>query len=614
MIAAATLVSLVVCPAAARAQGAQTIALFETQCSACHTAAAGAGRAPTREALRQRTPESIFAALTTGTMAEQAKGLSDEQKRALAEMLSGRPVGAAASGDASVMPNRCEAAPLGNPLKGPRWNGWGADLANTRFQPASSAGLNADQVPDLTLKWAFGFPGGSSAYGQPTVAAGRVYVGADTGFVYALDATTGCVHWSFRAQAGVRTAISIGALRATTPPRYALYFGDVKANVYAIDADTGREIWTKRADTHQLARITGAPALAAGRLYVPVASMEELAGGNPVYECCTFRGSVVAYDATSGRQIWKRYTIAQPPAPTKKTSRGTQLWAPAGAAVWSAPTIDAKRGRLYIATGDAYTAPAATTSDAVMALNLADGRVVWSKQLTANDAFVWPCESANFSETCPPQPGPDFDFGNSPILRARPAGAGDLLVIGQKSGAAWGLDPEKQGAIVWQHKVGKGSWDGGLVWGAAADTRHAYFANVDAYFGAAEAGGLAALKLENGERVWFTRPPAMTCGEGAGAKPCVQGQSAAITAIPGVVFSGTTTGVMRAYRTADGSIIWEYATARPFATVNGVTAKGGAIDGPGPTVAGGMVFFNSGYSTLGTREPGNVLLAFGVEQ
>lgn len=612
IIAVARVATLALAPIQLVAQGPPTVALFDTHCSACHKSAAGASRAPTREAISQRTPEAILAALTTGTMVQQAKDLGDDQKRALAEMLGGRPIGAAASGDASAMPNRCERTPLGNPLEGPRWTGWGANLANTRFQPAAAAGLKADEILNLKLKWAFGFAGGTSAYGQPTVAGKRVYVGADTAFVYSLDAETGCVHWSFQAQAGVRTAISIGVVRQSTPARYALYFGDVKANVYAVDAETGVLLWTKRADAHPLARITGAPALAGGRLYVPVASMEELAGGNPMYECCTFRGSVVAYDASTGRQIWKRYTIDVAPSPTKKTSRGTQLWAPAGAAVWSAPTIDLERGRLYIATGDAYTAPAASTSDAVMALELSTGRVVWTRQLTANDAFVWPCESTSFSETCPPQPGPDFDFGSSPILHTR-RGAVDLILVGQKSGAAWALDPDRQGATVWQHKVGKGSWDGGLVWGSATDGTHAYFPNVDAYFGAAEAGGLAALAVATGAQEWFTKPPAVMCGEGADAKPCIQGQSAAVTAIPGVVFSGTTTGVMRAYRTSDGAIIWEYDTAKPFATVNGVEARGGAIDGPGPTVAGGMLFFNSGYSTLGAHVPGNVLLAFGLE-
>src|SRR5262245_10576467 len=599
-------------PSSAGAQVPQAYQLFVGRCASCHAAAAGKStRAPNRRDLGRRTPEAILDALTTGSMAVHARGLNDPQKRDLAVMLAGKPFGAAKSGDAAAMPNRCSGdAAFVNPLDGPQWNGWGADVENSRAQRAASAALPADAVPQLTLKWAFGFPGGQSAYGQPTVVGNRVFIGSDIGFVYSLDSATGCVHWSFQAQAGVRTAISVGRIGAGDSARSAAYFGDLKANAYAIDAATGRLIWMRAADEHALARITGAPTLWDGRAYVPVASMEELVGGHPNYECCTFRGSLVAFDAADGKVLWKRTTIAQPLGRTGKTSIGTQLWGPAGAAVWSAPTIDTRRGLVYIATGDAYTAPAAPESDAVIALDLGTGRVIWTKQLTADDAFVWPCERENFSETCPPRPGPDFDFGMSPMLRH--AKGRDLIVIGQKSGAAWALDPDHRGAIVWHRRVGKGSWDGGLMWGGAADDERAYFPNVDSYYGPDASGGLAALDLATGEQAWFTRPPARSCG--ADAPRCSQPQSAAVTVIPGVVFSGTINGVIRAYRTTDGSIIWEYDTAKPFTTVNGVEAHGGSLDGPGPIVVSGTLFLNSGYAAVGGRTPGNVLLAFTVSE
>jgi len=598
----------------AAAQGARGIAVFEEHCAVCHAAPAADSRAPNRDALRERTPESILEAMTSGAMVEQARSLSVEQRRQVAEYIAGRPLGASASGDASAMPNRCGAQsgerPLGDPTKGPMWNGWGVDLGNSRFQPAAAAGLTAGQVPKLKLKWAFGFPNASSMYGQPSIAGGRVYVGADTGFVYSLDAKTGCVYWSFQAAGGVRTAPSIGLNKNG----YAVYFGDVKANVYAVDAQTGKQIWTQRADTHPIARITGAPALAEGVLYVPVASLEELAGGNPAYECCTFRGSMVAYDAASGRQIWKTYTIPQEPKRLKKTSRGTQLWGPAGAAIWSAPSIDLKRGLLYAATGDGYTAPAAPTSDAVMAFDLKNGRVIWSKQLTENDSFVvGNCSNTSNtrSETCPPDQGPDFDFGNSPILRTLPDGH-DIIVVGQKSGIGWALDPAKQGTVLWQDRIGKGSALGGIEWGSATDGKLVYFPNADASWGAEQAGGLAAVMIQNGERVWFTRPPPIPC-KSARDPNCIQAQSAAITVIPGVVFSASSNGIMRAYASGDGKIIWEYNAAHEYSTVNGVAAKGGGINGPGPAVAGGMLFMSSGYAALGGGSPGNVLLAFGIE-
>jgi polyvinyl alcohol dehydrogenase (cytochrome) len=590
-------------PAAASAQGAiQMLGTFETRCGVCHTKPAD-DRTPTRESLRARTPEQILDAITTGSMAVNATGLSDAQKRMLAEYITDRPLGAALSGQASAMKNRCAAKPLGNPLTGPSWNGWGSDAANTRFQAAAAAKLTAEQVPKLKLKWAFGFPNGTSAFGQPTVAGGRIYIGSDNAFVYSIDAASGCVYWSFQAQGGVRTAITIARAGA----RYAAYFGDVKANVYAIDAETGAQIWTKNAESHPLSRVTGAPALHDGKLYVPVASFEEGSGPNPKYECCTFRGSVVAYDAVSGDQIWKTYTIPERPRPTKKNSVGTQMYGPAGAAVWSAPTIDTKRGVLYVATGDAYTAPAADTSDAVMAFDLTSGIPMWTHQFTPNDAFLVGCPPGVARDNCPDVVGPDFDFGTSPMLRTLPNGK-SVLVIGQKSGAAWAIDPDKEGALVWQHKVGAGSALGGIEWGSAADDRHAYFAAADQQLGS-NAGGLTALDLATGEQVWKAMPPAMDCN----GRPCAQPQSAAITAIPGVVFSGTTTGTMRAYAAEDGKILWEYNTVQPYETVNGIAAKGGSLNGPGPVIVDGMLFMNSGYAYLGMGAPGNVLLAFSVE-
>src|SRR5262245_14288036 len=255
------------------------------------------------------------------------------------------------SGDAATMSNRCPARPFDG-ASGPMWNGWGRDLNNSRYQP--DPGFTADQIPRITVKWAFGFPNAVSAWGQPTVVGGRVFLGVDTGYVYAVDAATGCVHWSHKAQAGVRSAVSIGRIAvAAGATRYAAYFGDLAANVYAVDAETGALLWTRRADTHGRARITGAPTFHEGRIYVPVSSLEEGSGAGPRYECCTFRGSVVVYEAASGEQIWKSETIAAPLVKTKTTSIGTQMWGPAGAAIWSPPTIDPRRGVLYAAAGHA---------------------------------------------------------------------------------------------------------------------------------------------------------------------------------------------------------------------------------------------------------------------
>jgi polyvinyl alcohol dehydrogenase (cytochrome) len=602
------LAAALLAPASAEAQALQGLPLFERHCAQCHNARGGDTRAPSRDALRDLPPERVLDTLTTGTMQVAAKALSDQQKRNVAEFLTGRPIGSAAAGAASAMKNRCAPAPIGNALQGPNWNGWGAGISNRRFQDAAAAGISAAAVPKLQLKWAFAIPQGRSAFGQPTVVGGRVYFGTDTGFVYALDAATGCIHWSFAAPAGVRSAVTIGPIKSGSS-RYAAFFGDLKANVMAIDAESGVLLWTRRADTHPVSRITGAPTLHEGRLYVPVSSLEEGVGAVAEYECCTFRGSVVAYDANDGRLIWQTYTIPDPAVRTKTTATGTQLWGPAGAAVWASPTVDAPRRRLYVSTSNGYTYPAAPTTNSVMAIDLVTGARLWHRQLTANDAYLVGCATrpGTVNENCPQELGPDFAVGSSPML-VRLGNGRDLITVGQKSGLAWGLDPEREGTIVWQHRVGKGSELGGIEWGGAVEGDVAFYPNADARYGAEEAGGLAAVKVETGEQVWFTKPPRRACGAG----PCIQAQSAAASAIPGVVFSGATDGILRAYDSKTGEIVWEYQTSREFETVNGVAAHGGSINGPGPTIVNGMVFVMSGYAYLGFGTPGNVLLAFGV--
>jgi polyvinyl alcohol dehydrogenase (cytochrome) len=571
---------------------------FTRDCASCHDT--GRNGASDRYALNRRTPEEVLASITTGSMAQYAKSMTEYEKRVLAVYVGGRPLGAASTGDASQMKNRCESRPAFDPARGSAWNGWGFDSSNTRYQ--TSPGLTAADAPKLRLKWAFGFPQGNSAYGQPTVAGGRVFVGADTGFVYALDAASGCIYWSFRANAGVRTAISIGPGPRTN--RFLAYFGDVKGNVYAIDADSGAQVWKDRTDTHPVARVTGAPKLVDGRLYVPLSSLEESGAGNPNYPCCTFRGGLIAYDAVSGKRLWKSYTIPEQPVALKKTSKGTQLWGPAGAGVWSSPAIDVKRRVAYVATGNGYTEPAAKGSDAVIAFDLDTGKRLWTSQVMANDSYVRDCPgkyrpnvpTENKSETCPDDLGPDMDFGNAPILRSLPNGR-TVIVIGQKDGHAWALDPDRAGAVVWSRQVGLGLEGGGgaIMWGSAADERNGYFPVTRAR----EPLGVAAVRLTTGEIAWRASPP-----EGGGAP---------VTVIPGVLFFGSSNGTVYAYSTEDGRALWHFDTSRAFDTVNGVEAKGGNINAAGPVIASGMLFVPSGYSDLGGGVRGNVLLAFGVD-
>jgi polyvinyl alcohol dehydrogenase (cytochrome) len=578
----------------ASAQTPNPEAIYKESCAQCHDNPEG--RTPSRAALRDRSPEAILGALTSGSMSLQALTLSVAEKRALAEHLSGKSFAAASS-----TPNLCSTkeARLTMFDSKPKWNGFGVDATNSRFQ--KTPGLTAADVPNLKLKWAFGFPGGAQAYGNPAIVAGRIFVGSDTGNFYSLDANSGCTHWAFHADGGIRSAPTVAPLGSA---RHAVYFGDIKANVYALDAATGDVIWKKSVDTHKYARVTGSVAFHDGKLYVPVSSIEEGPGAQPAYECCTFRGSVVSLDAADGTQIWKSYTITETPQQVGKNSAGTAQFAPAGAAVWNAPTIDPQRGAVYVGTGNSYTGPAVRTSDSIVAFDLKSGKMLWWNQVTPSDAFLVGCRPG--VENCPKEVGPDFDFGNSPILRTLPGGK-RVLIAGQKSGVLWGLDPDNEGKVLWQYRAGKGGMLGGIEWGSAADDVNAYVPVSDVLAPGPEAGGMRAVKLATGEQVWSTPAPKLECT--GMARGCTGAQSAPASVIPGVVFSGSVDGHLRAYSTADGSIIWDFNTAKEFDTVNHVPAKGGSIDAAGPAIADGLVVTNSGYS-LWRGMPGNVLLVF----
>jgi polyvinyl alcohol dehydrogenase (cytochrome) len=595
------LLALAGVPADVAGQVPDGAAVFDRHCASCH-ASGGNQRAPGRDGLALRRPEAIIESLVNGAMRIQGSRLSGPERRAVAEFLTSRRVGGDVVGMAE---GRCRTQPeMIDPATGPAWNGWGGSLVNTRFQPASAAGLTAAQVPKLRLKWAFGFPDAASAWAQPTVVGNRLFVGSQNGTVYALDPKTGCSYWSFTARGGVRTAMSVG-VHPTQPGRYLVFFGDTSANAYAVDATSGAEVWSRKVEDHPLARVTGAPVLHANRLYVPTSSYEEAQSANDDYECCTFRGSVTALDVATGQVVWKQYVIEQ--APTRQPDpKGRIKWGPSGGGIWSSPTIDVKRGRMYVGTGNAYSRPAAPTTDAVVALDLESGTIRWAKQVTPDDVYVAGCGAGSTNSNCAADMGPDFDFGQAPMLTSLPGGR-DLLVIGQKSGVGWALDPDKEGAIVWQYRAGRGGVLGGMEWGSAVDADHAYFPVSDINIVNHQPGGLHAVRLSTGERAWFAAPAAK-CHEPG----CNGAQSAAITVIPGLVLSGANDGWIRGYSAQTGAVVWEFDTNRWFEAVNGVPAKGASMIGPGPVVVGGMIFVNSGYAAFGGR-PGNALLAFGLE-
>ena len=606
-------------PAAARAAdpapAPDGAALYKQRCAACHDDPAPGGRAPPKAALSTLAPNAVFETLAHGAMAPLAAGLSNAELDSIAVYLTGKaPVHAAAAAADPDAAAACKSSPA--PVaSGPSWNGWSPTLDNARLQ---ASGLKAQDAPRLKVKWAFAFPGGVA--GQPTVVGGRVYLGSGSGRVYSLDAGSGCIHWRAEVKGGVRAALSVGPLAGPSggSGRLAVFVGDRTGGVHALDAANGQEIWAVKVETNPFATITGSPVLYKGRLYVPLSSAEEISSLVKGYPCCTFRGNVVAFDAATGKTLWRTFVIADAAKPYRTTATGVQMLGPAGAAIWSAPTVDPKRGVLYVATGDSYTDAPNTGSDAVVAMDLVTGAVRWSHQVTRQDNYLVGCTgTAGQPATCPTPVGPDHDFGASPVLSQLPDGR-SVLMAGQKSGVVTAFDPDRNGQVLWSARLSEGSALGGVEWGLAADRDLLFAPIADPYAPKGQGkAGMYALRIRDGGQVWASAAPDPNCAiapKGSLINICTSGLSAAPTAIPGLVIEGSLDGVLRAWRAKDGKLAWSFDVGQAsFQPINAPgPMKGDTMNAAGATVAGGTLFQVSGYQSSNPKAM-NLLLAFTVD-
>ena len=573
-------------------------ALYRQRCSICHDA--GLGHVPSRASLGRRSARNILVVLRVGAMKSQAAGLSEAELFAIASFLTAE----AAAKAVPLEANRCTTTPAPLSLSAAGWNGWGRDLENTRYQP--NPGLDAAEVPRLKLKWSFAYPGEQS-WGQPTVVGNRVFVSDTVGGVYALDAKTGWTVWKVDLGAPTRNALSVGPGPKGGSHAVA-YFGDQAAMIHAVDADDGHELWSSKVDDHPQARVTGTPALAGDLLLVPVSSLEEGAATSPTYACCTFRGSVAALDTRTGKVLWQTRTIDQPLQAYHRQNNTNGLFGPAGASVWHTPTVDLEHGVLYVGTGNNYTDIEVPTTNAIMALELKTGKILWSHQLLPHDHWTAGCI---VKTACPDNAGPDYDFAASPVLITLPTGR-KVVVAGQKSGEVYGLDPGARGRVLWQTRLGTGSSLGGIEWGMTAIGSVLYVPISDSKTIPAAAGkpGLGAIDVASGRVIWWTAASKPACAWGE--SECRSAHSQAPSAIPGVVFSGSQDGLLQAYDATTGEVVWSFDTGKEVHPVNAASASGGSLDSGGPTVADGMLFVNSGYGQM-TGMGGNVLLAFSVD-
>jgi polyvinyl alcohol dehydrogenase (cytochrome) len=500
-------------------------------------------------------------------------------------------------GALAELSGRCPSNPdLGNLDASRAWSGWGGEN-NARFQSKAAAGLSPADVPKLKLKWTFGLPGAMSMYSQPAVAFGRVFVGGDNGVVYSLDVKTGCAYWAYQADMFGRFAPIAAPISGHGSTKYAIFFVTRSTTAYALDAHDGKLLW-KMQIRDGLNNLSATAAYHNGRLYVPMSGTETLVGGDLNYECCRSRGAVAALDANTGKLLWRTQSIEEPLRTLGENSKGKQRWGPAGASVWNTPTVDAKRGLIYVGTGNNFGRIPAATSDSILAIRMTDGKIVWHHQEFQGDTFMARCQATNAADgNCPDKLGPDYDFGGSSAILQTVNGK-DVLLAAGKGGVAIGLDPDKQGSLLWRTQLWETqapSASGLVVFGGAADGARVYYPLQQ------PGGGLKALDILTGKVAWNAEISADR-----------RGQAGPASAIPRVVFTGGWDGILRAVD-SEGKVIWTFNAVRDFQTVNGVPAKGGSFGSAGPVIVGGMVFAASGYPGTLRGTPGNVVLAFSVE-
>jgi len=460
-------------------------------------------------------------------------------------------------------------AAAGNGIAASDWPMYGRDLAGSHYNPAEKQ-ITPATVSRLKVKWIF--EAGDDVSSQPVVVNGVVYFGSWDGKEYALDAKTGKKLWEFDCGTTSRS----GAAYAEGM----LFFGDFAGRLFALDAKTGEQKWKVKIDPHKNTIATSSPIYHNGRVYIGVASHEEGAMMvTPKYECCTFRGGVAAYDAKTGEQIWRWYTIPETPVPQGKDKKGVTMIGPAGGAVWSTVSIHPQANRLYVSTGNQYTGPASKFTNAIVALDLATGKVIWSNQATPGDIWTFGCQNN------PECSDLDVDFGTTPVSFKGPGGK-MLIGAGQKSGWFWALDPA-DGKTVWKTEVGPGGKLGGIEFGDASDGDRVYAALSNF----PKQGAIAALDGATGNILWKTPAPDNKSNFGP--------LSVSGTGANKLVWAGTNGGAIRAYDAKDGKIVWEFDT-------------GGAVGG-GPTVVDGALYVGSGYKFLRVGKGNNKLYAFSID-
>ncbi len=603
--------------------------LFDKHCASCHDNPAM--HAPSREALSGFSKETVMVALEFGKMQPMAGHLSKQERGLIAIYLAG-----SAPADEWIAQHQCSSAPGKDTTR--YVTNWGLGDANRRYVPAAHAGIDRQNVSQLELVWSLAFPKVTDMRSQPAIVGDTLYFGDKTGKLYAIDRRSGCIRAHAEVLSGIRSAITVATLGSG---KQLLVFADSMASIYALDPDTLAIVWQQAARIYETSVITGSISYHDDRLFVPVSSYEVAVSGSPSHVCCKSHGGVIALDARDGKPLWQWHGTGEATLQGRNAAGG-ELYGPSGVSVWSTPTIDAKRNRIYIGTGENLSLPTTDTSDAIVALDMDSGALVWRFQALAGDA--WNAACLNGGANCPENPGGDFDFGASVVMATLPDGS-ELLLAGQKSGDVFALNPDPAGSdgeLIWQRQVSnagigpnlaQSTTNGGVHWGMALSGERLLVAAADPERvrpGYIPKPGLHALDATTGEILWF-QGVSRGCDIPEENKPMIglqnmragktielseqyrcsfyYGLSAALMATDELVFSAGLDGRIRAFDIVNGDLLWQAETARSFAADNGISGHGGAIDVSGQVIADGWLYVQSGYSMFG-QLPGNMLLAY----
>jgi polyvinyl alcohol dehydrogenase (cytochrome) len=586
-------------------------ALYEQHCGSCHDKPLETKSVPFAT-LRGMRHGTLHYQLTRGKMKLQASPMNPEQLGLLLDYIVGRKP----QDESWIATMRCD-SPRARPdvSRAATVAHFGFDARNTRALTTAQSGIATGDFAKMELAWALAFPGVTTMRAQPAIVGNTLFLSVgENAKLFALDISGAkpCVQWTYESDVPLRSGISFGDLPGTG--RKVITFNDVATQVHLVDASTGKRLWKTHVGLYDLSNATGTPVIHGNRVYVPLSASEINIGGDERHLCCTTHGAFHALDIRNGRKLWTYHTMEEA-KPVRDRGDGQMMWGPSGAPIWTSPLIDARRGLIYVGTGEATSAPAAPTTDSILAIDMKTGRLRWKYQATADDIFLTACMRNPKGLNCPREGRLlDHDFGATFVMGRRSDGR-DILLAGQKSGMLWALDPDT-GKVVWNREFGKGSPIGGIHWGLATDGERV-FAPIHLFPGPDgtdpnQRAGLHAVRVDDGSVAWSWEPTADCSGDRPQRVPNCRGigLTGAPTVVDGAVVEGSADGYLRAFDARSGALLWSHDTARPYAGLNGIPGHGGAIDNASIVAANGYLFVNSGYGLMGGQRAGNVFLAF----